>query len=254
MSSEAYRFDLPTRTEGERGFLSSLESVARHSKTTNVERFANFPLWAPRQNIARFLAQYEIYSKHILHSHGSIIECGVAFGGGLMAWAHLASIFEPINHTRRVVGFDTFSGFPSMSSQDAKAESGLAYSGGMSTPVEDEIAALAALHDRNRPIGHIPRVELVKGDACETIPAYVKNNPHLLISALVLDFDIYSPTLTALKTFLPLMPAGAVLIFDELNCKDWPGETQAMLKQIDVNSLRLRRFPFASTLSYAVLE
>jgi cephalosporin hydroxylase len=247
----AYRFDLPTRTEKERGFLERLEELAQQSQTTNVERFTNFPLWAPRQNIARFLAQWEIY-QHVLEVHGSVIECGVAFGGGLMAWAHFASILEPVNHPRRVIGFDTFSGFPGMGAHDAKAESGLAYAGGMAAPVEEEIAQLAALHDMNRAVGHIPRLELVKGDACETIPAYVASNPHLVVALLVLDFDIHAPTAVALRCFLPLMPKGAVIVFDELNCKDWPGETQAVLDLIP--QMRLRRFPWCSTLSYAVLE
>ncbi len=249
-----YRFALPTRTSVERSFLEQLEELAKASQTTNVERFANFPLWAPRQAIARFLGQADIYREHILPIHGSIIEGGVAFGSGLMTWAHLVSIFEPVDHVRRVVGFDTFAGFPGMAAQDAKAESGLAYAGGMATPVDQEIAALAALHDTNRAIGHIPRVELVKGDACETMPCYVKEHPHLLVAALILDFDIYKPTLTALETFVPLMPRGAVVIFDELNCRDWPGETQAALESGVLGRGQLRRLPFVSTLSYVVLS
>jgi len=248
----AHRFEMPTRTEREQEFLSFLEAAAQDSKTTNVERFANFPLWAPRQNVSRFLAQWEIYREHILPVHGSIIECGVAFGGGLMAWAHFASILESVNHTRRVVGFDTFSGFTGMSEQDAKAESGLAYAGGMAAPVEAEIHYVAGLHDLNRAVGHIPRVELVKGDANLTIRQYVRDNPHLVVAALVLDFDVFLPTHTALEWFRPLMPKGAVIIFDELNCKDWPGETQAALELIP--TLRLRRFSWCSTLSYAVIE
>ena len=250
--TQAYRFDLPTRTDGERAFLDQLDKAAQLSKTSNVERFANFPLWAPRQNVARFMAQWEIYREHILPVHGSIIECGVAFGGGLMAWAHFASILEPVNHVRRVVGLDTFSGFTGMSDQDAKAESGLAYAGGMAAPVEDEINNLAYLHDLNRPVGHIPRIELVRGDACETIPKYVQDNPHLVVAALVLDFDVFAPTAAALRWFMPLMPRGAVVLFDEIGCKDWPGETQAALELIP--RLRLRRFPWCSTLSYAVME
>lgn len=248
----AHRFEMPTRTEREHTFLEGLEEAAKESQTTNVERFANFPLWAPRQNVSRFLAQWEIYREHIQHSHGSIIECGVAFGGGLMAWAHFASILEPVNHTRRVIGFDTFAGFVGMSERDAKAESGLAYAGGMAAPVEDEIQNLAHLHDLNRAVGHIPRVELVKGDANQTIKEYVESNPHLVVSALVLDFDVFLPTRRALERFRPLMPKGSVIVFDELNCKDWPGETQAAADIIP--DLRLRRFPWCSTLSYAVIE
>jgi hypothetical protein len=250
----AYRFDLPTRTEKERGFLERLEELAQQSQTTNVERFANFPLWAPRQNVARFLAQWEVYREHVLPVHGSVIECGVAFGGGLMAWAHFASILEPVNHPRRVVGFDTFSGFPGMGAADARAESGLAYAGGMAAPLDGEIAQLAALHDTNRACGHVPRVELVKGDACETIPAYVQANPHLVVALLVLDFDIHAPTAVALREFLPLMPKGAVVVADEAGCKDWPGETVALKESGVLQRGVLRRFPFVSTLSYVVLE
>ena len=254
-ATEAYRFAMPTRTHAETTFLAGMEEAARKSITSNVERFRAFPLWAPRQDIARFLAQYEIYSKHVLPVHGSVIECGVCFGGGLMAWAHFASILEPVNHTRRVIGFDTFSGFPGIAPQDAKSKSGLAEAGGMAAPVEDEIAHLAELHDMNRPLGHIPRVELVKGDACEKIPRYVQENRHLVVALLVLDFDLYNPTKTALDCFVPLMPKGGVIVFDEANCKDWPGETEALLDFERETGLRLplTRFPFASTLSYAVL-
>lgn len=251
-TTAAHRFEMPTRTDMERAFLDQLEKAAQRSETTNVERFANFPLWAPRQNVSRFLAQWEIYREHILPVHGSIIEGGVAFGGGLMAWAHFASILEPVNHTRRVIGFDTFTGFTGMSEQDVKAESGLAYAGGMAAPVEEEIQQLAYYHDLNRAVGHIPRVELVKGDAVKTMPQYVQDSPHLVVAALVLDFDVFAPTATALQWFKPLMPRGAVIVFDELNCRDWPGETIAALELIP--ELRLRRFPWCSTLSYAVIE
>jgi hypothetical protein len=36
-----------------------------------------------------------------------------------------------------------------------------------------------------------------------------------------------------------------------LNLKDWPGETQALLKRMKLRDLRLERFPFGSTISFA---
>lgn len=252
MSYAAYRFPLPTRTEAERGFLDRLEAAAVDSRTSQVERFMHFPLWAPRQAVARFLAQWEVF-KLVQDIHGSIVECGVAFGGGLMAWAHFLSIAEPVAHTRRVIGFDTFQGFPKMCAEDAGAQSGLAAAGGMAIPLDEEIAHLAALHDHNRAVGHVPRVELVKGDACETIPAYVAANGHLIVSLLVLDFDVYEPTAVALKHLLPLMPRGGVILFDELNCKDWPGETRAVMESDLLLGHRLRRCAHTSTMSYVVV-
>ena len=246
-----HRFEMPTRTGRERDFLANLEVAARNSQTSYVEKFANFPLWAPRQNVARFLAQWHVYREHILHVHGSIIECGVAFGSGLAAWAHFASIMEPANHTRRVIGFDTFSGFPGMAKEDDRAESKLNHAGGMAAPVDDEIAHLAMLHDHNRPNGHIPRVELVKGDACQTIREFVERTPSLVVAALVLDFDIYEPTKVALDVFMHRMPKGSVVIWDELGVRDWPGETLATLPYL--RDFRIRRLPFTSTMSYAVV-
>ena len=49
------------------------------------------------------------------------------------------------------------------------------------------------------------------------------------MSLLFLDFDLYEPTKAALEQFVPRMPRGAVLAFDELDNPIWPGETKALL-------------------------
>jgi hypothetical protein len=170
----------------------------------------------------------------------------------------LSAIYEPYNHVRRVVGFDTFAGFPKLSEEDKQprgAEMDFAKVGGLAVVgIEADIKRATELYDLNRPIGHVPRIELVKGDASKTIPAYVEENRHLVVALLYLDFDLYEPTLAALKTFLPRMPKGAVIAFDELNQKQWPGETLAVLDTIGISNLRIRRFPFTPQISYAVLE
>ncbi len=56
-----------------------------------------------------------------------------------------------------------------------------------------EIKDAARLMDLNRPIGHIPKVERVPRDATTTIPEYVRQNPHLVVSLLYLDFDLFEP-------------------------------------------------------------
>ena len=53
---------------------------------------------------------------------------------------------------------------------------------------------------------HIPKIELVKGDVRKTIPKYIKDNPHLIVSLLYLDLDLYEPTRAALRNFIPRMP------------------------------------------------
>jgi len=110
------------------------------------------------------------------------------------------------------------------------------------------------LYDSNRFLNHIPKIELVKGDARKTIPKYLKQNPHLVVSLLNLDMDIFEPTKVALENFVPRMPKGGIIIFDELNSKDWVGETRAVLKTIGIRNLKIERFSFDSHISYAILD
>ena len=112
---------------------------------------------------------------------------------------------------------------------------------------------LAKINDSTRFLGHIPKVQLIKGDAASTIPAFVEEMPHLLISLLFLDFDLHEPTKVALDYFLPRMPGGAILAFDELDNPLWPGETQAMLECCGANNLRIQRLEFDPYIGFAVI-
>ena len=106
----------------------------------------------------------------------------------------------------------------------------------------------------NRAISHIPKVELVKGDICATAEQYVDENPHLVVSLLYLDVDLYEPTRRALEIFVPRMPKGAIIAFDELNAKIFPGETAAVDEVLGLRNLEIKRFPFDSYVSYAVIS
>ena len=96
-------------------------------------------------------------------------------------------------------------------------------------------------------------MELVEGDIVNTAPADIKENPHLVISMLYLDVDLYEPTKVMLETFLPVMPKGAMIVFDELNAKMFPGETIAVDEILGIRNLEIKRFTFDSYVSYAVI-
>lgn len=220
---------------------------------TVTEKLDAFPKFASRQAMAKFLARYEIFQR-VLPVNGSIVECGVLHGGGTLTWAKLSSILEPVNHTRRIIGFDTFEGFPSVHEHDLAGGSDLTVEGGLTGSPRDDVERAVALYDLNRPLAHIPKVELVEGDLTTTGPAYVADNPHLVVAMLYLDVDLYEPTKVALETFVPLMPKGAVIAFDELNATIFPGETRAVDEVLGLRNLRIERFPFDSYVSYAVLD
>ena len=223
------------------------------SKSKTVDKLKNFSKYVPRQSLARFLVYYELFKKQ-LGIKGSIVECGVHQGGGVMSWAKLSTTLEPYNFHRKIIGFDTFSGFPKISEIDKKykySKKGL-FSEKFNT--YNELRQTIKEYDKNRYIKHLPKIELVKGDAVKTIPKYVKDNKHLIISLLFLDFDIFEPTAVALKYFLPRMPRGSILAFDEINNENWPGETMALLEKHNINKLKIKNFPSEPHISFLEIK
>lgn len=215
-------------------------------------KLCDFAKYIRRQDLTGFLARYEIF-KRILSVKGSIIECGVFRGGSLMAWANFSAILEPNNIGRRVYGFDTFEGFESVGSEDTSRYR-RTQRGELCADSFDELQTLIATFDKNRFLGHVDKVHLVRGDATETIPQFVAENPHVVVSLLFLDFDLYEPTQAAIEHFLPRMPKGAIIAFDELDNPAWPGETLAMINTVGTNRLRIERCDFDPYVGFAVLD
>jgi hypothetical protein len=126
--------------------------------------------------------------------------------------------------------------------------------GGLYGDSYEELQALIVEYDRDRFLGHMDKVHLFRGDATQTIPQFIADHQHLVVSLLFLDFDLYEPTKVAIENFLPRMPKGAVIAFDELDNPVWPGETMALLESIGINRLRLQRFDWDPYISFAVLD
>ncbi len=215
-------------------------------------RLHNFTRYIRRQELTRLLVRHELF-KRILPVKGSIVECGVFHGFGLMAWLNLSAVLEPVNFSRRIYGFDTFKGFPAPSLQD-NSNSVQHSAGELRADSKAELLRLIGLHDRNRYLGHVPKVELIDGDATETIPRFLTQHPHTVVSLLFLDFDLYEPTRAAIECFLPRMPKGAIIAFDEVDNPLWPGETRAMLDSLELRKLPLRRLEFDPVVAFAEIE
>lgn len=66
--------------------------------------------------VARMLYLDFLYQK-IIDVPGVIIEFGVQYGPSLSVLSNLRAIHEPYNHTRKIIGFDTFTGFPAVNAE-----------------------------------------------------------------------------------------------------------------------------------------
>jgi hypothetical protein len=204
-----------------------------------------------RLKISRILYWAKLYQE-ILSVPGVICEFGTRYGETLTQLASLRSIFEPYNHTRRLVGFDTFEGFPAIHEKDDSHSEVGDYS---SEQVNLEmLETILETHEKLSPLSHIKKFELVKGDVSETINPWLNSNPHVIIAMAIFDMDLYKPTRDALTAIIPRLTRGSLLVFDELNHEKFPGETRAVTEVLGLNKLQLKRDPHQSYCAYAVFE
>lgn len=254
MSKKLHSREPKNQSSNDLDQFEAIEQCFENDTESILNKIDAFPKYATRQSIAKFLTKYEIFNQ-ILHVNGSIVEAGVLHGGGTLTWAKLSSILEPTNHTRKIIGFDTFDGFPSVDEKDTHGNDGtLTKIGELQGSSLESVLKAVEVYDKNRPLNHIPKVELVKGDIAKTAGKYLEDNPHLVVSLLYLDVDLYEPTIIMLEKFVPRMPKGGIIVFDELNAKMFPGETRAVEEYFGLNNIRIERFPFDSYVSYATIE
>lgn len=233
-----YRTEVEARYHAEReAYLQAMDRKA----------LADAPfLFATRQAVSEMAVRFELF-RRVHEVSGAIVECGVARGNNLMLFSHLSAVMEPYAINRRIVGFDTFEGFRAMG---GRADPTDISERDFSDTSEAAIRKAIELADLNRAAGHMPRTEIVKGNAVETIPQYVAAHPELTVALLYLDFDLYEPTKVALQTFLPLMCKGGIVAFDEFNYDKFAGETAAAKEVLDIPKVGLRRFPFDPFVAY----
>ena len=219
-----------------------------------LDKMRSFPVYTTRQVITRFLERYELYNI-IRNVPGSIIECGVGSGQGIMSFAHLCSIFEPYHYVRRLIGFDTFEGFIGFDDKDfsRKTKAEHMKKGGLNFETYETLLGAIKLFDKNRAVGNIEKVELRKGDISSTFSEYLSDDPSLVISLLYLDLDLHKPTKDVIELAIERIPRGGVIVFDELNHVDYPGETVALMETIKISNLKLKRFEFSPMLGYAII-
>ena len=223
--------DASLRHEPERRQREALERLFERSSLSTFEMFRAFPVFTPRYTLARFLAHYELF-KQVVDVPGAIVDIGVYRGASAFTWAKLCEIFCPTDVRKRVYGFDTFEGFPSLAPQDGATDAAQdvrvgGYAGG--TTIEDELLAARAAMNEDRHLAHLERLEFVKGDVSRTVPRFVaEQGQGLRVALLNLDADLYEPTRVALEQFVPMMSRGGIIVLDEYAVTTFPGESEAI--------------------------
>ncbi len=238
-------------TSAETEARAALAQRLRSADIPDRELLDNLGLFLTRQTLSRIAFMQQLYAM-IVPVHGVIMELGVRWGQNMALFSVLRGMHEPFNHNRKIVGFDTFDGFPGVDAKDGAAARAGDY--GVSAGWKAELEGVLDFHESNAPIPQKTKYELVEGDAAKTLPEYLARNPQTIVALAYFDFDLYAPTKACLEALLPHLTKGSVLAFDELNCPDFPGETLAVKEVLGLDRYAIRRDPNNPLMSWMVVE
>jgi len=187
----------------------------------------NLGLYTRSSLLVKYLVLYELYRK-LLPVPGVIMEFGTWWGQNLVLLENLRAILEPFNKQRKIIGFDSFSGYSSASGRDGDGEFWKEGSYSTSKGYKAYLEELLRSHEGSNVLGHVTGVhELVEGDVQETVPAYLQAHPEAIVAFAYCDLGLYEPTLAALRAIKPHLVPGSTILFDELTWSEAPGEAIA---------------------------
>jgi Macrocin-O-methyltransferase (TylF) len=218
----------------------SLARLSQQFPGSPRQRLHHSPLFMPPAILRRIVFFDQLY-RRILTVPGVIIEFGVRFGRDLAVLESLRTLYEPLNSSRTIVGFDTFTGFPAIDECDGTDEA--VHVGALATceRYQDFLTDVLATRERMNPFAHIRKFDVRAGDASEQLAVYLDERPQTIVALAYFDMDLYEPTKQCLQLLQPHITRGTVIGFDELNSPEFPGETLAVREVLGVDRIRLQR-------------
>jgi hypothetical protein len=241
--------NLPHESDRERMVRHRLAHLVSTTPIPPEELVDNLALYLRRQPLTDLLSLDALY-RMILDVPGVIMEFGVHRGRHLAALTALRGVYEPYNPHRRIVGFDTFTGFPDVADIDTTSPSAVAGRFALTDSYPRHLRDVLDAHEQGEHLGHIRRTLIVQGDVRETLPRYLEDNAHTVIALAYLDLDLYEPTRDTINAVRPYLTQGSVLAFDELAHAKWPGETAALRDTLGTDHGNLRSLPGRATPVY----
>lgn len=225
-----------------------LTKLIQENQLTSQDVLENFMLFYRRVNFAKFLTHIELF-KHTIDLPGSVVELGVFKGASFMTFLKLCDVYCAGDSLKKVIGFDTWTGFVDLDDKDGaiNVKRDKVIGGFNASSFLPVLKSAIEIEQRDSMIPRFARAELVPGDCRKTIPDYLKQNPGLRISMLHLDLDLYEPTKVALEHLYERVVPGGVVILDEYGMEGFPGESLAFDEFFNGKRPTLRKFPFIST-------
>lgn len=213
----------------------------------------NFGLFMRSSAFAKLLFLHEAYLK-IRSLPGDIYVFGVWLGQDVVAFESLRAILEPYNASRKIIGFDTFEGYASITNTDKTSQ--VISSSGYNTNASYQgyLEELLAYHRRENTMGHAVTHRLIRGDARITVRQYADDHPESMVALAYFDMALHEPTAEALKSIEDRLMPGSLIIMDELNDPRYPGETIAFREWIKGKKCLVSRSEILPDRTFIVMQ
>ncbi|MBU2919820.1 TylF/MycF family methyltransferase [Winogradskyella psychrotolerans] len=214
-------YDLEKCFEYENGFYA----------TANPSRFS------------KFISHLEFF-KRTSEIRGEIVEFGIFKGNSFFRWIKFRDLLEQTS-SRKVIGFDIFGDFPEANFEEDKLKRDAFVEetrGGKSISYE-EITELLEKQNLHK------NVEIIKGDILKTLDKYLDDNPHLKISLLHIDVDLYEPSKVILEKLYDKVTKGGIIVLDDYGA--FAGTNKAVDDFFE-NKVEIKKLPYSNAISYIV--
>ena len=214
-------YDLEKRFEYENGFYA----------TADPSRFS------------KFVSHLEFF-KRTSEIRGEIVEFGIFKGNSFFRWIKLRDLLEQTS-SRKIIGFDIFGDFPEANFKDdkLKRDAFVKETKGGKSISYDEITTLLSKQNLQK------NVEIIKGDILKTLDKYLDDNPHLKISLLHIDVDLYEPTKVILERLYNRVTKGGIIVLDDYGA--FAGTNKAV-DDFFKNKTEIKKLPYSNAISYIV--
>lgn len=202
-----------------------------------------FMATAEPRRFSKFISHLDFFNQTI-DLRGEIVELGVFKGNSLFRWIKFRELLSN-TYSRKIIAFDVFGEFPKTDFEDDKRERELFIKetdGGFGIEFSElnQLLTEQKINDN---------VQLIQGDILITLPEYLKNNPHLKISLLHIDLDIYEPTDLALKLLFDRVVKGGIIIFDDYG--DFAGANKA-IDDFFMHKIEIKKLSYSHNISYLI--
>ncbi|MBT3172098.1 MAG: hypothetical protein HN527_06750 [Rhodospirillaceae bacterium] len=181
------------------------------------ETFNRFHYLCDTHRFQKLMARADLV-RGVADVPGDIVDAGTFKGVSTIQMAHFLKIYQP-HGKAKVVSFDTFEAkFPRVREDEAKSAE-------RHSKLFEE-SAYEQISEAIERLDLAARVEMVKGDITQTLPAYLDERPGFRISLLHCDLDVYAATKNLLEAAWPRVVVGGMVVFDQYAVDAW-GESDA---------------------------